>query len=745
MSILKFKTMLRIKTYLKIFAVVLFLFLINISIPSFSQEIKYDELFAKLPNLKPAHAFTQLFAYQQQDPYFSNTYLQLGRVCELKLKEIDPLRDFEQANYWANNAVLFYNLFPVYLKEGDVRRNREYYANLITPAEGKKIEHEDALAFLSARLSFCQGYKDTVALIYKTLAKSKEHYNNSVQIFNGLNNTFSNYNVALLRTDDGFLKLIDSLNNQYVASVDSFKIYQDLIAKYPIAKYGQKLSFKEIETFRLDGITNSDFLDNNFTVWAYGNWVKKFKEIYKNDIIPLRKEIVDIQELFKSNKRKLSLIDTLSADDKFKSFDDLFMFRLGKYDNNSLVRELFEYSENYQNLLISSKSNLNISTDSSSSILNRKLRYYHRLALEHKKASEKLDLLKSNIDPEKVLNHKDFFNKYYNGEPGLVNFCSTESQSMKTLMSDNFERLRRYLQNERTLKMSLGFSKGRQKVPLVPNFALLSDLSNEPFVVYSVSYAQEIPGFVSGFMNKPSKKSAAFVAKVDKSKNVEWVKEIGNSPSLEQGDCARYIFGFDNGCLALVSGKDGDVNKNSLVRLDTKGGVVFKKPLEETSSPCFLQFDEITQNSLLGFGIPVPNTNNLLNSISVSLTDSIGNALWKCTMQINGMLVDIVKSDDKYLAFINYQSYQEGAKQIVAGSEPDSWGHLMAIINSSNGNVEKIIPIKSANSFTITKVFSISSSEISLIGQTTPSAITTDSQIRYIVVDRRGDIIYSNL
>ena len=153
----------------------------------FSQEISYDDLYERLSTLNPNQAYTQLLAFQQQNPFFSNTYIQLGNVCEQKLKEIDPLRDFEQANYWSNNAVLFYNLFTVYLKDGDVRRNREYYANLLTPQPGKKIEQEDAVAFLQKRLNYCKSYKDTVALIYSALEKSKGYYNTCVQIFNDIN------------------------------------------------------------------------------------------------------------------------------------------------------------------------------------------------------------------------------------------------------------------------------------------------------------------------------------------------------------------------------------------------------------------------------------------------------------------------------------------------------------------------------------------------------------------------------
>lgn len=737
--------MLRIRIKIKVLVITFFLVLVGACGNAFSQEIKYDDIFEKLPTLRPINAYNQFFAYQQQDPFFANTYIQLGRICELKMIEIDPFRDFEQANYWAKNSVLFYNLFTAYLKEGDVRRNREYYANLVTPQPGKKIEQEDVMAFLQSRLSFCKGYSDTLAMVYSTLAKSKDHYNNSVQIFKTINNSYSSYNEALLRTNPNFLKLIDSLNVQFNASVDSFRIYQNLISKYPLSAYKQQFTLKPIETFRLDGITNSDFLDNKFMVWNYGQWVSSFNRTFHSDIVPLRKEINEIQDLFMSNRRKLSLLDTISRDDNFKSFDDLFLFRLGKYDNNSLVRELFLYLEQNQDLLITTKSVLNNPVDSSSALLNRKLRYYHRLALEHKKSMEALGLFQKSIDSQMVENQKEFFDKHYKGIQGLPDFYTSESLSMKKLMNDNFDKLRRYLQNEKMLKLSLGYSKGKPKVPQSPNYSLVGSSTNEPFIVYSLSYSQERPNFVSGFMNKPSRKPSAFVAKIDGSSATEWVKEVGHTPSLEQGDCARFVYGFSNGCLALVSGKDGDANRNSLVRLDDKGGMVFKKLLDITSTPCLLQFDEIAQSSILGFGQLVPESTGSFNSILLALVDSVGGDIWRTTVPVKGMLVDVAKFDDRAVAFINYQSYQVDGRQVSAGVEPDSWGHLLVFVNLYNGSLEKIVPIKSAESYTISKVFAISSSEVSLIGQTMPSILCPDGQMRYIVVGRQGEVLYSNL
>ncbi len=69
--------MLRIRIKIKVLVITFFLVLVGACGNAFSQEIKYDDIFEKLPTLRPINAYNQFFAYQQQDPFFANTYIQL--------------------------------------------------------------------------------------------------------------------------------------------------------------------------------------------------------------------------------------------------------------------------------------------------------------------------------------------------------------------------------------------------------------------------------------------------------------------------------------------------------------------------------------------------------------------------------------------------------------------------------------------------------------------------------------------
>ena len=246
------------------------LLLMSSNIISYSQEVKYEDIYNQIGTLKPQQLYFRLYLYQNQNPHFANTYVQLGYTAEQVLKELDPLRDFELANYWVGNAVLYYSLFSRFLDANEVRRNREYYSNLPIETAGKRIENEDVLNYVYQRSNFFNNYKDSVALIYKALEKSKDHYNNCVKIFNQINENYDNLNEVLLHTNPTFLTTLESLEKEYSECIESFNSYKSLLNAYPIRGYYQVYRLKDIETYRLDGITNSDFLKDTFDLWDYG-------------------------------------------------------------------------------------------------------------------------------------------------------------------------------------------------------------------------------------------------------------------------------------------------------------------------------------------------------------------------------------------------------------------------------------------------------------------------------------------
>ena len=112
---------------------------------------KYAEIFADMPNMSLDHIYSELMQFQKQNPYFANTYIQLGMVCEHKMAHTDPLRDIESTLFWADNAHLFYGNFlifyqsdyfnvamkKIYFDNFDIRKSKMNFLNFINKISAK--------------------------------------------------------------------------------------------------------------------------------------------------------------------------------------------------------------------------------------------------------------------------------------------------------------------------------------------------------------------------------------------------------------------------------------------------------------------------------------------------------------------------------------------------------------------------------------------------------------------------------
>ncbi|MFP4556321.1 MAG: hypothetical protein ACLFNU_05570 [Bacteroidales bacterium] len=711
-----------------------------------SQDIKYDDIIEDMHNMNPNQRYSRFFQYQNQDPHFANTYIQLGDACEKIFRNLDPLREYEQVEFWAKNAILYYGLFPVYIKSREVRKERDYYNNFDIKTENRRFDDEDVIRYTKQRIEYCNNYRDSVKLIYLALEKSKDHYNNCVRIFNEINQKYDNLNESLLQTNDEFLEIVDELNAEYNATMEQFDQYKKLIEQFPLGNYNQEFELAPILTFRLDGLTNSNFLDNKFTIWNYGQWVKDFKETYNTDITSIRKEINSIQRVFNNNKRRLSLIPSVSEEEEFESFDNLFLYRLGKYDSNSLVRELFIYLNARQNYLVARKLPVALPSDSSSELMNRKLRYYHSLVGQKMQSEIKLTEFKNAISPERIIRFTDFFQQQYQGHNGLIKFHDDQQQYLSQTLEESFGNLKTYFHNEEAYRELLGSASGSRgaQVPLSPVDSVMLSAGNITYVTQNTTYVQGEPLYASGYINRRGSKPLAFIAKIkqtDDENTIGWIREVGakGRQALPNGDQAKIHHGYADGCATVVSGQNNNHFENILVQLDETGKEVFSKKLENPGQPIFLSYDDITKQFMLAFKETPPDTAEHAPAITFYQADSLGNTTWEMVYSINGEIVDIVKSGESYLAVVNYKENKGNDDN----SDSEKWS--AQIINLSNdGKIRDTYSFPSTNSYHINRVFIVSREELNLIGyEGEPDS--KDDNLKYILTSPNGNVTFSNL
>jgi len=400
---------------------------------------KYDDIYDELPNLSLDQAYSKFLAFQKMNPYFANTYIQLGMICEHKMNLSDPLRDISSAQFWSDNAHLFFGNFNVFYKEGDLRSNDVYYENLNIPFSGKKLTEADLKRFVDAHEKTCRDFRDSTMMIYNAISKSKMHYNRCLKTYASICDKFSNYNEMLLGYNKELDASLTSMSVDIDSSVVAFTEYQRLIKAFPLLGYRQRYDMKDILTFRLDGLTNSDFYENRFFMWDYKKWVDAYRDEVNSAILPLRKEIESINAKYADGKKEVESGAVLNAALE-QPYDEYFVYRLGRYDNSSLVRELFAYLEARRVFYVHVGDSLTLNVDTVPSLMNRKMRHLYNTAVSAVDAKEKLKQVDSYVTGERVARFADFFGKKYNGEAGLHALQTSEPVAVDAELSKALSR-----------------------------------------------------------------------------------------------------------------------------------------------------------------------------------------------------------------------------------------------------------------------------------------------------------------
>ena len=587
--------------YTSVFALVA-LILIGISAQA---QRKYSEIFADMPNMSLDQTYSELMHFQKQNPYFANTYIQLGMVCEHKMALTDPLRDIESALFWADNAHLFFGNFLVFYQSGDYRSNSEYYENLNIPHSGSKITEEDIKEFVSAHEKKCKNFRDSTFMIYTAIEKSKEGYNRSIQAYSKLCERFVNYNDMLLAYDTTVESMLKELENGIDQCETQFKEYKRLTKIYPVLNYRQIYDKQNIETYRLDGLTYSDFYQNRFTIWDFKKWVDDYRAELNNAILPLRSEIEKIDAQYKAGKaeyeKKVQLSAALTA-----PYDELFIFRLGKYDNNSLVRELLKYLELRRNMIAMAGDTLLSKTQGSANLMNRKMRSIYKLHQLKQSATAQLAEVQNFVTPERIARFAQFFSKNYGGADGLKRFEKDELVFLSEIETATLQNFSSYCVSVAEVQKKASFSQ-KGKAAALPTWCVsdyeVGQVTGNYITQQVVRDQYGRPTYLAGV--KKADLKAPFVARIDEQNTTTWLTDVKGANNIVA------LSPMAQGCIVCTTIKDVP----TAIAYENGTKETFRFALH-SANVAFINYNEMTKMTHAAF--------NDADGVYFTLTDSLG-------------------------------------------------------------------------------------------------------------------------
>lgn len=403
----------------------------------------FSKLYDALPDMTLDQSYSALIEFQKANPYFANTYIQIGNICEKKMILYDPLRETSSIQFWAGNAKLFYGNLKVYYKKDDVRS--EYYENLKIPYSGNRITDEDMWRYVEKHLTLCKNYSDTTTMIYTAIENSRKEYITCLEEFQSICNEYVNLNDLLLRYDDKLATKLTSLKSHLDECEKQFAEYKRLTKLFPIADYRQLYEKNKIETYRLDGLTNSDFFANRFTMWDYTAWVDAVEKEFKEHIEPLRAEVTKINSAYAKARETFNAGDIMVSDAK-APYDEFFLYRLGHYDVGSLIEPMFDYLEATRKMVSMAGDSLGREVGMNLALEGRKMRRLSQLAQQQEVAAIKRKTVATAITSAKVARFKNFFVKEYGGTDGLRSFLTKDEAYCQGVVDAMADATAAYLQ-----------------------------------------------------------------------------------------------------------------------------------------------------------------------------------------------------------------------------------------------------------------------------------------------------------
>ena len=729
----------------------IFTFFILTSTTIYAQRnLKYKNVYKTVVEGSKSEAYSLLLVFQKQEPYFANTYLQLGLIAENWAKEYDALVERKDVDFFIYNTSLYFGLAKSKIDDKEIRKNQKYYQNIGRFKDLQKIKSEDVNGFLTDKIVANNEYKKNVDIVTNFFNSSIKHYNNCIRIFKGINQKNNKIKDIYLTADDEFMKKLNELESSFDSTLYFLQNYQTAIKNYPIKNYKQEYKLLPIETYRLHGLTGSDFLLDLIPIWDYGTWIKKIRKLIKSDLFQMKNEIDITEKALNRDIERIGKMENYSFGIERYIIDEKLKYQIGKYDHNSLILDLFKYKDRKLDYLVSTKNPLNNTENNTNNFpFAQKARYYNSLFKLNNEIDSLNTYFRSNLNEYDVNKYKDFFETNYGGFEGLKNYSTEESKKIKLSLDNSYKNLKQSLINDVLLTEDTTLFTYKKSIISLKE----SDVDFDKAVIrsyYTKKVIQDSYGdyYITGFTRLNSKSVYAFVAKTNKKINIDWVKTFYIDKFSK--NYGSFLHANENGCNLLITSIKGGVIKNALINIDIEGKQKKKTDLSTGLIPIYFKYDEINENYLIGYkGSKYSSTNS--NNLEKFLLKKYGSDLkpkWYTRFDLKGDLVDVLKVNNNFFVIMNFTEIKYNNKTLTSKATGNT-NSIISVLNT-NGKVIDELALYNTNAYFIKKAIKINSKTINLLGFEGENVKINNSnkesfgKLNYILINDEPKMIFNN-
>jgi len=643
-----------------------------------AQKVRYKDVYEKIKVKDLAGAYPLLKIVLKNDTAIPSANLHIGAYLYYRAKAYDVLKLNDAAKIDCDSALYYLERAKRQINEKELRRNDEYYTKYARNAKDtlKPITNRDTIfkrvtKDLEAMLKDIPTHKSNIEHIFFNFNKSVDYYAQAATIYKNVNTKYATIKELSLLSDLALVAELGKMQVTYDSAIYYLESYKKAIKAYPIKGYDQRYEVEPIETYRLDGISKTDFLGAKLRLWNYAQWAKDTKTVLDKEIKKLRDGILKYDQLYTNTFEEINT--------KFISYDSVMNIKvdkklyslINKYDYNSLALRMLDYKQKRVEFLGSLLSKYNDIENSTGANFEPKAQFFYGLSKKIAACDSSLAKFEKINFAKEAVKYGFFVNKRFADVAGINAYVSKEKNMLSesaVLYKEKYIDVM-YNYHMKYSDTTLYVPYANFQIPLFPGYEYCKSTMKTTVV------KEDIKGdiFVAGYIYQTNGVSNAFVCKISDSRQVIWFKNIALKPENKAtaGEFITAIEPSNEGCIVAVNSRLPGGIKNFLIRYDKNGQELFNRKVESNAVARQMIFDEINDNFLLVTkGELAFDFTEKEEPLTIVCFDNLGVAKWNHKFNLKGTVAEYSKVFEGYLLICNFASISTGSNiiQSKAGS-----------------------------------------------------------------------------
>jgi len=725
---------------------------------------RFKDIYPTLNQADDEQALPMLNAYLKTDLDHPSANLMITMIYDRRYKTANVLTEYEKAIANAQRAKLRLSKCSALVTDKEVKKNSEYYSYF---SSGKDSRGRDIVEFTTVSTAMINKndsitiFLEKVPPIYQSFVNAVNNYDRAKNAFYQINSRYNSLDDLYLLYNEQLKDSIQLLKESYDSSLYYLDEYKNQISAYPVNDYKQDYSIKNIDTYRLSGLTTqSDFLSNDIELWNYGKWVDEVNSLVNSDISALRKEIIAYEQQIDASLKDAANpanFNTFQALPKNKEL----LFKLKKFDNRSLLASMFQYKDRMQYL----KNRIHNTSyyDTASSVDHQsKYAYYGEMVNSFYLADSVIKEVKSRLNSLSVAKHGDFMQAYYQGHIGVGEYIAKETKSVTRGFQEYIGTLRESIVddiNADTVSVDQVVRYGKKKIPLAVSHTFSID-SLQHGALEATHLKENADGsrYTAGVHKKTKgmKNAIAYLARIAPNQKVTWYKEFDISIDGAGADADNFVTDMQltpAGCAVVIRSmhKENKSFLNSLVYIDEAGTEKLNKRLDENDYPRTINYSESTNSFIISFRDHEQHQ-VLTHELPSTFTNInvIGDILWSVSNEFSGTLEAVVNTNNGYIVVGNFTAKKDQNGREVRTKVNEQQTNVYMDFITDQGILSNTKLISSDKSYYFTDIVKVNDSNISLLGhkgvyEPEIRKERDDKEAVYLFTNAKLKVIYSDL